>query len=277
MGSRPAEVVASEPLVEPHPVSENESQIAVISPVSEPKDQPEPESPANLPVQAFDFEAMLAELEAMDLRIVPERFLTKLDVPVLAGNDPPLLTDEVIELFAFGSTEVDRINRAIVHAADSLTAAEIAAVEVTEISDTEVKIELPSLGELADEVQEELRQNVLETLGRTDGLLFLDLMDHSSGDFFNDFGRDVRQYTFSATPTDDNQVKLTIRTARIEAETGLVREEMTQSTHRNSDWQNTHAGRRSFGAEGRRQDHVRAFLPDSLRLYFHSPEAAPQD
>lgn len=228
------------------------------------------EIPETAPAREFDFGTLLAELEGMDLRVVPERFVSKLSIPVLSEKNPPVLTNEVIELFALGEAEVSQLNAALGVAADTLTAYEIAGAKVTEVAENEVTIELPSAGDLADQVEVELRQNMIAALGPSDGALFFDLVEHSGGRFFNDFGRDIRRYTFSATPADGSQVDLKIESSRVDPKTGQFRERSSQSGTRDIDRSGPLGG--FYGAYGKRQDHVYELLPEHMQHLFKVPE-----
>lgn len=230
----------------------------------EPTPPPAPEI-AEAPADAeLDFETILTALESMDLRIIPEKFLPELSIPAISSEGPPVLTDEVIELFALGATEVTRLNTALSTASDTLTAAEIESLTITEVSENEVTIELPPSGDVGDRVEQNLRQQVVAALGPTDGPLFLDLMKHSSGRYWGDYGRKGKRFTFSAIPKEDGRTLLRIEESRFNPDLGDYIDYMTKHVSLDAD---EHLAA-DFGLPGQRQDYIRELLPDHLKPFF---------
>lgn len=201
--------------------------------------------------------------EKLNLRVIPEEFFARVDIPVLDTAGSGLLTDEAIELFALGEEEVSRVNESLDTTRDRLNAAEMKGLKIVNVSDSEVAFEIPALGDLADEVEEGLRQEIRTALGERDGETLLDLMDHRRGDYWNDFGREERRITYTAEPREEGDIKITIKREVRTADSVDFHHRNMISTVVPPD-----GSRGGIHSDGERQDYLLDLLPESMSVLF---------
>ena len=170
--------------------------------------------PIEVPEEAVENEAdaeirlWMEELAGMGRRVVPERTVTRLAVRPL--EDSGRVSDSSRELFLLTDDEIDRVNRLLAEVEERLVLAEMMQVEVLELSDREAVFLIPVLEEGA-EIEQTLRDGLLEILGETDGELFWSLLRRGKPDGgldrWRSFGGRAREIVFGFSDDDPREVQ----------------------------------------------------------------------
>lgn len=163
----------------------------------------------------------LAHFEDRDLRIVPERFLGELDIPLLDENGKigPALAD----ILALGPDEIDRLNAIFESTAERLKQHELSILEMTRLDNGEIMLRIPPFeAETTQNLREELFRSLRNELGDLDVHFVWDVLSKDKNmNYWNDFGAAGMELMLTFEATDSDEISLSAQKSPIIGHPGI--------------------------------------------------------
>ncbi len=150
--------------------------------------------------------AWMESLAGMGRRVVPERTVVRLAIRPL--NEAGQVSEACRELFLLTSEETERVNGLIAEIEERLLLAEMMHLEILDLRGHEAVFLIPVFDE-GVEIENALRDGLLEILGEADGNLFWALLQAREQEGFPDrwrgFGQRDREIVFSLSEEDPRE------------------------------------------------------------------------